>query len=86
VSSAVPDSMRYASPPERRGYHCAACKRFIVTALEGLFYNPDVGSPTRFCSSACRQAAYRRRRAGVAEDSPPQRTGGRNRHLAPPPS
>jgi len=43
------------------------------------------GSAQRFCTPACRQAAYRRRRAHVAEDTPPQRHGGRDRHLNPSP-
>jgi hypothetical protein len=41
------------------------------------------GSLRRFCSPACRQAAYRRRRAGAAEDAPLQRVGGRDRSLRP---
>jgi hypothetical protein len=36
--------------------------------------------PARFCDAACRQAAWRRRKAGVAEA--PQRRGGRSRGLA----
>jgi hypothetical protein len=75
--------MRYASDPVRHGYHCAACGRLVVTAIDGLFQNPDVGSPTRFCDPSCRQAAYRRRRAGAPENTPRQLTGGRNRRLAP---
>ena len=31
----------------------------------------------RFCSSQCRQAAYRRRQAGLPEDLPPRELGGR---------
>jgi hypothetical protein len=60
---------------------CACCQREIVTAIEGLFYNPPNGSPQRFCSHACRQAAYRRRQAGTTEATPRQRQGGRNRNL-----
>jgi hypothetical protein len=67
--------------PSRSGFTCQACQRFIVTAVEGLFTNPHRGSPQRFCSPACRQAAYRRRNADVAEDHPRQHTGGRNRRL-----
>jgi len=76
--------MRYASDPARHGYHCAACGRFVLTGIDGLFRNPAAGSPARFCSPACRQAAYRRRRSRVPEDTPRQLTGGRTRRLAPP--
>ncbi|MDQ6615041.1 MAG: hypothetical protein M3083_09895 [Actinomycetota bacterium] len=50
-----------------------------MTSVDGRFSNPQPGSPRRFCDPACRQAAYRRRRAGVAETIPAQRKGGRNR-------
>lgn len=60
---------------------CECCGRDTVTAVEGLFRVPQTGSPRRFCSPACRQAAYRRRRAGVTELTPAQRQGGRNRNL-----
>lgn len=74
--------MRDASAsPRPEGFWCASCGRFKVTAVEGLFRNPPVGSPSRFCSPGCRQAAYRRRRAGVAEDAPRQHSGGRGRRL-----
>jgi len=76
--------MRDASDePERRGFKCAPCGRFITTAIEGLLNNPAVGSTQRFCSPGCRQAAYRRRRAGTAEHTPPQHRGGRGRGLTP---
>jgi hypothetical protein len=76
--------MRNASPkPARTELTCAHCGRKIVTAIQGLFNNPPVGSPRRFCSGACRQAAWRRRRAGVDETAPLQLTGGRSRRLAP---
>lgn len=65
----------------RRGLVCECCGRVVVTAVEGVFRNPAVGSVQRFCSSACRQAAYRRRLSGVAEDLPRQRTAGRGRRL-----
>ena len=78
------NALRDASDPGRHGYHCAACGRFVVTAVNGLFRNPAVGSPARFCGPACRQAAYRRRRAGATERTPRQLTGGRTRRLAPP--
>jgi hypothetical protein len=53
----------------------------VVTTVEGVFSNPAVGSVQRFCSASCRQAAYRRRLSGVAEDLPRQRTAGRGRRL-----
>ena len=68
--------------PAREFFGCECCGREIEIALEGLFANPKPGSPRRFCDPACRQAAYRRRRAGVAETAPAQRSGGRGRHLA----
>ena len=74
--------LRYASGgPERETFVCEACGQTVVTAVTGVFHNPKVGSPTRFCSPACRQAAYRRRRAGVAENTPLQPRGGRRRSL-----
>ena len=77
--------MRDASPqPERTGYTRAACGRLNVTGVEGLFRPVRAGSPARFCDHACRQAAYRRRRAGVSEDAPLQQRGGRSRRLVPP--
>jgi hypothetical protein len=76
--------MRDASdPPAREGFTCPSCRRFITTAIEGLFADRRSGSPRRFCDAACRQAAYRRRRAGVGEDVPAQRSGGRRRSLRP---
>ena len=72
--------------PGREGFTCPVCARFIVTAVDGLWRNPNVGSPRRFCSPACRQAAYRRRRAGAAEDTARQTTGGRDRNLTKPPT
>jgi hypothetical protein len=77
-----PAGMRDASPtPARHGFTCACCGRFTVTGIDGLFTNPQPGSPARFCSPACRTAAWRRRRAGVPEDTPRQRRGGSNRRL-----
>jgi hypothetical protein len=67
--------------PAREGFHCPSCDRDIVTAVEGLFRGRKSGSPQRFCSQSCRQAAYRRRKAGVAETTPGQFDGGRNRRL-----
>jgi hypothetical protein len=82
MTTADSNQMRDASPaPVRKGVRCASCGAFRLIAIEGLFSNPTVGSPQRFCSPACRQAAWRRRRAGVAEDVPRQTTGGRSRKL-----
>jgi hypothetical protein len=67
--------------PARVEFRCECCGRNIVTAIEGLFYNPQTGSPRRFCTPGCRQAAYRRRKAGTPENNPLQHTGGRNRKL-----
>ncbi len=75
-------AMRYASAaPEREGFTCGCCGRTVTTAIAGLFANPRPGSPGRFCDSACRQAAYRRRQAGVAENVALQHRGGRSRSL-----
>jgi len=65
----------------RSGLICECCGRVVVTTVEGVFSNPAVGSVQRFCSASCRQAAYRRRLSGVAEDLPRQRTAGRGRRL-----
>lgn len=67
--------------PVREVSKCECCGRDTVTAVEGLFRNPQPGSSRRFCSPACRQAAYRRRQAGAAESTRPQRSGGRGRSL-----
>ncbi|MGH9157109.1 MAG: hypothetical protein ACRD1K_15010 [Acidimicrobiales bacterium] len=78
--------MRDASDqPRREGFTCEGCGRLTVTAVEGIFRNPTVGSPRRFCTPACRQAASRRRRAGIPESTPRQHQGGRGRRLTPPP-
>ena len=74
--------MRNASRPlDREGFSCAVCGRAVITRIEGLFSNPRGGSPRRFCSPACRVAAHRRRQAGVPENTPLQRLGGRKRRL-----
>ena len=65
----------------RYGFTCQCCSTTVVTTVEGLFTNPARGSTPRFCSPACRQAAYRRRRANAAENEPRQHTGGRTRRL-----
>jgi len=78
----TPETLRDAcDQPARELFGCECCGREIVIAVEGLFADPKPGSPRRFCDPACRQAAYRRRRAGVAETAPAQRSGGRRRHL-----
>ena len=77
--------MRDASGrPGREVVVCECCGTTVVTAMEGLFRNPAVGSARRFCSPACRSAAHRRRRAGAAEDAPRQLSGGRGRALGGP--
>jgi hypothetical protein len=63
------------------GFVCPPCGRFIPTEVDGLVLRSRTGSPPRFCSPGCRQAAYRRRRAGVAEDVALQPRGGRDRSL-----
>jgi hypothetical protein len=73
---------RREEEPQRTSFVCACCGRTITTAVEGLYYNPPVGSKRRFCDPACRQAAWRRRRAGASENIPLQRKGGRSRRLA----
>ncbi len=73
--------MTLRSDRRGRSRFCECCGTPTVIAVEGLFSNPKPGSPRRFCSPACRQAAYRRRQAGVAESTAAQRSGGRNRHL-----
>jgi hypothetical protein len=72
--------MSDAPAPAREASRCACCGCELVTPDEGIFTRPKVGSPKRFCDPSCRQAAYRRRRAGVAEDVPSQ-SGGRGRRL-----
>ena len=76
--------MRDASGgPVRDGFVCVCCGRLVVVEVVGVFGNPRVGSPARFCGRACGQAGYRRRRAGAAEDAPLQLRGGRGRRLRP---
>jgi hypothetical protein len=74
-------SGKNASTPARVGFVCPPCGRFVPTSVEGVVLRDGRGSPPRFCSPSCRQAAYRRRRAGVAEDMPLQLGGGRDRSL-----
>ncbi len=79
--------MRDALPPSpagyaRHGFTCQACGQLVVTDVEGLIHNPNRGSSQRFCTPACRQAAYRRRQAGTDENEPRQHSGGRTRRLA----
>lgn len=70
----------------RVGYICPPCGRFVATEVDGWVFRVTRGSPPRFCSPSCRQAAYRRRQAGVAEDVPLQLSGGRGRSLGPAPA
>jgi hypothetical protein len=67
---------------QRAGFTCPPCGRFVLREVEGVVLRASTGSPSRFCSPACRQAAYRRRRAGVGEDVALQVRGGRGRSLA----
>ncbi len=74
--------------PNRHGYeltgmHCECCGRQIVLSVQEHYKLPARGSTQRFCDPACRQAAYRRRRADVPENTPAQRQGGRRRRLNP---
>ncbi len=73
---------------QRTGLRCQCCGRVIVLSVEGLFTTATRGSTQRFCGPACRQAAYRRRRAQTPENTPAQHQGGRRRRLnpSPPPS
>lgn len=80
-ASGLPDEPRPAAEPVREGIVCAGCGSFSVHAVAGVFRNPQPGSPRRFCSPACRQSAHRRRRAGLAENTPRQHRGGRRRRL-----
>jgi len=67
----------------RTGLACHCCGKLIVLCVEGLFANPCPGGTRRFCTPACRQAAYRRRQADAPEDTPAQHRGGRSRNLTP---
>jgi hypothetical protein len=69
------------SKAARVGFVCPPCGRFVPTLVEGVVLRVERGSPPRFCSPGCRQAAYRRRQAGVGEDVPLQLGGGRDRSL-----
>lgn len=80
-TSATGRSDKKASPGPRVGFVCPPCGRFIPTVIEGVVLRAGRGSPPRFCSPGCRQAAYRRRQAGVTEDVPLQPGGGRDRSL-----
>jgi len=65
----------------RTGITCQHCRLPTTLTVKGVFHNPERGTQQRFCSPACRQAAYRRRLAGVPETTAPQRQGGRDRAL-----
>ncbi len=70
-----------ASTRARVGFVCPPCGRFVPTSVQGVVLRDGRGSPPRFCSPSCRQAAYRRRQAGVPEDVALQFGGGRDRSL-----
>lgn len=80
-ASGIRRSGKNVSPPARVGFVCPPCGRFVPTLVDGVVLRDGRGSPPRFCSPGCRQAAYRRRQAGVAEDMPLQPGGGRDRSL-----
>jgi hypothetical protein len=79
-ASPVPAAVDVAVAPV--GFICPPCGRFVRTDLDGVLWRARTGSAPRFCSPGCRQAAYRRRRAGVNEGVALQLGGGRNRSLA----
>jgi len=72
------DASLVAGEVTRSGFVCPPCGRFVRTDLDGVLFRTRTGSEPRFCSPGCRQAAYRRRRAGAREDAPLQHDGGRN--------
>jgi len=78
------DALSPAPQVVRSGFVCPPCGRFIVTEIDGVLYRTRTGSKPRFCSPGCRQAAYRRRRAGAQENTPLQYKGGRGRRLGVP--
>lgn len=78
-ASAATTAKRRAPKPV--GFVCPPCGRWIPTEIDGVVLRARRGSPSRFCSPGCRQAAYRRRQAGVAEDIALQPGGGRDRSL-----
>jgi len=84
IASDVP--LDDASPPVPeapfRGFVCPPCGRFIRTEVDGVTIHGRTGSPSRFCTPGCRQAAYRRRRAGTEESARLQHKGGRRRSLS----
>lgn len=80
-ASATGRSDKKTSATARVGFVCPPCGRFIPTVVDGVVLRAGRGSPPRFCSPGCRQAAYRRRQAGVTEDVPLQPGGGRDRSL-----
>ena len=44
------ESREPEAEPERTSFVCACCGNTVVTAVEGLYYNPAVGSKQRFCN------------------------------------
>lgn len=76
------DASSFATEVSPVGFVCPPCNRFVRTDLDGVLLRSRTGSKPRFCSPGCRQAAYRRRRAGVGEDAPLQHEGGAKRSLS----
>lgn len=70
----------------RTGFQCRSCDRVIVLSVEGIIHHTPRGTAQRFCTPACRQAAYRRRQAHAPENTPAQHHGGRGRKLNPQPT
>jgi hypothetical protein len=75
------DACSPAPEVELTGFVCPPCGRFIRTDLDGVLFRARTGSAPRFCSPGCRQAAYRRRRAGAEESVRLQHRGDRRRRL-----
>ena len=81
-SETLRDASSSATKVSPGGFVCPPCGRFVRTDLDGVLRRVRTGSKPRFCSPGCRQAAYRRRRAGVGEDAPLQHEGGAKRSLS----
>jgi hypothetical protein len=81
--ASLSDASKAPAEEPFKGFTCPPCGRFIRTEVNGEIIRSRTGSPPRFCSPGCRQAAYRRRRAGARESERLQHNGGRNRSLSP---
>jgi len=78
----VENRLRYASDGSgRESFTCGVGGQTVICAVEGVFANRRVGSLARLCTPACRGAAYRRRRAGMVENTPLHHPGRRRRSL-----